>query len=510
MKANLKKYQNLRTEKHATSVVCDTYDQKAYEKLKGQAQKLQELEENGTAEMPTFSPLMQDVYSSLYKMEPELRKAGEILPSHRVNRSLVEQLMKMSEFKELRTYTRLDEFNSAMATLSLASRALALVPKEMKDKAEEMDNLESQIDSLEDQVAGMQNLLASMQAGQGKNELEAQANQAQISLDEAKQKLSELENGLEKEMVEKTPELRGALRKATTEALEDVKETSEFLEMWGNEAGTMQDMPVEEKIRRAQALQNSDKMRKLAKLVGKFKRLALSTQRTKIKKAPIEVYDVVRGNDLDRILPTEFENLAHPAMRLDFYKRYTESNLLIYEKKGKEKVGKGPIICSVDNSGSMSGAKEFWSKAVALALMEIAKLQKRNFACIHFGDAHDPIKTIVVPKGQANFETAIEIGSYFLNGGTDFEKPLTEATNLIENQEFKKADIVFITDGECACSDEFLRKFGEIKKEKNFKVLSILVDMGSTTPSAVAEFSDDVQFVSELSADEASEIFASI
>jgi len=504
------KYQNLRKEKHTTSVVCDTYDQRAYEKLKGQAQKLQELEENGTAEMPTFPPLMQDVYSSLYKMEPELRKAGEILPSHKVNRSIIEQLMKMSEFKELRTYTRLDEFNSAMATLSLASHALALVPKEMKDKAEEMNNLESQIDSFEDQVAGMQNLLSGMQPGQGKDELEAQVKSAKLSLEEAKQKLSELEDGFEKELTEKTPELRGALRKATTEALEEVKETSEFLEMWGNEAGSIQDMPVEEKIRRAQILQNSGKMRKLAKLVGKFKRLALSAQRTKIKQAPIEAYDVVRGNDLSRILPTEFDSLAHPAMRLDFYKRYTESNLLIYEKKGKEKVGKGPIVCCVDNSGSMEGAKEFWSKAVALALMEIAKLQKRNFACIHFGAKNEPIKLIVVPKGQASFETVIEIGSYFLNGGTDFEKPLTEATTLIENQEFKKADIIFITDGECACSDEFLRKFREIKKEKNFKVLSILVDMGSTTPSAVAEFSDHVQFVSRLSTDEAGEIFASI
>lgn len=525
MNANSKKYQNLRQEKYATSVVCDTYDLKAYEKLKGQARKLQELEESGKKELPTFPPLMQDVYSSLYKFTPELRSSGEILPSHRFHRSIIEQLMKTSEFKELRTYTKLDEFNAAMATLSLAGKTLTLVPKEIQDKAKEMNNLEGQIESLEDQVEGLGNLLGQTNgqvakaktAGQATKSLEAQvsnlemqASEAEMSLEEAKQKLENLEQTLEDEVNEKTPELRGAIRKATKEALEDVKETSEFLEQWGSDAGEIQNMPVEEKIRRASVLQNSDKMRQLAKLVGKFKRLALATQRTKISKASIEVCDVVRGSDLDRVLPTEFDNLAHPLMKLDFYKRLVEGNLLIYEKKGKEKVGKGPIIVCCDNSGSMEGKKEFWSKAVALALLEIAKLQKRNFVCIHFGAANEPLKVIVVLGGKASFETAVMIGSYFLDGGTDFEKPLTEATNLIEKQEFKKADIVFITDGECLVSDEFLRKFKETKKEKAFKVISILVDMGSTTPTAVAEFSDDVQFVSELSGEEAGEIFARI
>ena len=518
MNANSKKYQNLRQEKHATSVVCDTYDQKAYEKLKGQAQKLQELEESGKKELPTFPPLMQDVYSSLYKMAPELRSNGEILPSHRFHRTVIEQLMKTSEFKELRTYTKLDEFNSAMATLSLAGKTLALVPKDIQDKAKEMNNLEGQIESLEDQVEGTNNLLnqaagqiaKAKAVGQETKSLQAQASEAEMSLKEAKQKLNNLEQALEEEIENKIPELRGAIRKATKEALEDVKETSEFLEQWGSDAGELQNMPVEEKLRRAQVLQNSDKMRQLAKLVGKFKRLALATQRTKIKEALSEVYDVVRGSDLDRVLPSEFDNLAHPLMKLDFYKRLVEGNLLIYEKKGKEKVGKGPIIVCCDNSGSMLGSKEFWSKAVALALLEIAKLQKRNYACIHFGSANEPIKLIEVPNGQASFETAVEIGSYFLNGGTDFMKPLTEATNLVEKQEFKKADIVFITDGECSVSDEFLKKFKEIKKEKAFKVISILVDMGSTTPAAVAEFSDDVQFISELSTEEAAEIFARV
>ncbi len=245
-------------------------------------------------------------------------------------------------------------------------------------------------------------------------------------------------------------------------------------------------------------------------MVGRFKRLAISTQKTKVKHTPTEVFDVKIGQDLEKVLPTEILALNHPLLKYEFYERWAEGKLLQYEVKGKEKEGRGPVIICCDNSGSMAGSKELWSKAVALALLEISKLQKRSFACIHFGGKDDPIKIIEAPKGQASFDKVMEIGQYFLNGGTDFMKPLTEAVALIEKQEFRKADVVFVTDGECAVTDEFLAEFKAVKKQKEFKVISVLVDIGSTSPTAVQEFSDDIQFVSELSSEEAGKIFQTI
>jgi uncharacterized protein with von Willebrand factor type A (vWA) domain len=358
----------------------------------------------------------------------------------------------------------------------------------------EAQNLQSQSDKLSSQA----------------QDFEAQASSSQMSLDEAKGKLDELDEGVSEELQRNTPKLRQAARKAAEEALEDVKETSEFLEAWGSEAGKVQQLPYEEKLRRAEMIRSSYKMKELSRLVGRFKRLALNTQKTKVKEAKTEVFDVVQGDDLDRVLPSELFGLTHRMMRLDFYRRYAEGSLLLYDLKGKEKEGKGPIIVCCDNSGSMSGSKEIWSKAVALALLEIAKLQKRNYACIHFGSDDDPIKVIEVPKGQVSFETVLEIGQYFLDGGTSFMKPLTESVALIEKSEFKKADVVFVTDGECAVTDEFLTEFREAKMQKEFKVVSVLVDMGYTTPAAVSEFSDDVKFVSELSTEEAGEIFEAV
>lgn len=530
-----------RGQQHKTSVACDAYDQAAFASLKEKSTKLVELEESGSEKLPTFPPLMQDVYSSLYKATPKLREAKAITPSHRYNRSLVEQLMKTEQFKELRTYTQLDEFTSAMATLSLAAKAVELVSEETKEKLQEMNNLEEQTESLNNQLDGLQGAAGQareqvqsleQQAQQAKSQgkkgqaqnlqnqatqlssqadgLEAQASQVQLSLDEAKAKLDGLDEEVSEEMQKNSSKLRQAARKAAEEALEDVKETSEMLEAWGQEAGEIQQLPYEEKLRRAEFIKSSRKMKELSKLVGRFKRLAISTQKTKVKQTPTEVFDVKVGQDLDKVLPSEILALSHPLMKYEFYERWAGGKLLLYEVKGKEKEGKGPIIVCCDNSGSMAGPKELWSKAVALALLEISKLQKRNYACIHYGDKDDPIKIIEVLKGQASFDKVLEIGQYFQNGGTDFMKPLTEAVVLIEKSEFKKADIVFVTDGECAVTDEFLTEFRAAKKQKEFKVISVLVDMGSTTPTAVREFSDEVKFVSELSGNEAGEIFAAV
>lgn len=537
-KTGKKKFQMKRGPQHKTAVACDRYDEAAFTSLKNKSSKLVELEESGHQKLTTFPPLMQDVYSSLYKSSPKLREAKAIAPSHRYNRSLVEQMMKTEQFKELRTYTQLDEFTSAMATLSLAASAIQLIPEETKEKLQEMNNLEEQTENLEDKLDGLQNAageaeqqakqLSSQAKGKGNGaeaqklqnqanklssqarDFSAQASNAQMSLDEAKAKLSELDEEVSEELQKNIPKLRQATRKAAEEALEDAKETSEMLEAWGSEPGEIQQLPYEEKLRRAELIKSSHKMKELSKLVGRFKRIALATQKTKVKHTPTEVYDVALGDDLSKLLPSEILSLTHPHLKYDFYERWAGKRLLQFDLRGKEKTGKGPIIICCDNSGSMDGSKELWSKAVALALLEIAKMQKRNYACIHFGDKSDPIKIIEVPKGQATFDKVMEISGYFLNGGTDFEKPLTEAVALIEKSDFKKADIVFVTDGECAVTDEFLMEFKAVKKQKEFKVVSILVDMGSTTPTAVAEFSDDVKFVSEMSGEEAREIFEGI
>lgn len=69
----------------------------------------------------------------------------------------------------------------------------------------------------------------------------------------------------------------------------------------------------------------------------------------------------------------------------------------------------------------------------------------------------------------------------------------------MEKSAFKRGDIVFITDGDCYVSDKFIEEFNQKKKEKEFRVHTVLIDMsGGGAITAVKEFSDKIIQVSDL------------
>ncbi len=73
----------------------------------------------------------------------------------------------------------------------------------------------------------------------------------------------------------------------------------------------------------------------------------------------------------------------HPTTKIDFLRRFVEGQTMIFEQKGKEELGKGPIILCLDQSGSMRNL-DAQAKGFTLALMSIARRQKRDFCLILF------------------------------------------------------------------------------------------------------------------------------
>ena len=102
------------------------------------------------------------------------------------------------------------------------------------------------------------------------------------------------------------------------------------------------------------------------------------------------------------------------------------------------------------------------SKGFALALLSIAKKQKRDFYLVLFST-----RTVVkvYEKGKIKTEDLIELAQTFLSGGKDFNLPLIKAVSIIETSKLKKSDFIFITDGEDSLKDSFIKSFIR-KKEK--------------------------------------------
>jgi uncharacterized protein with von Willebrand factor type A (vWA) domain len=280
-----------------------------------------------------------------------------------------------------------------------------------------------------------------------------------------------------------------------------------MVEGWGSEPGQLTKVSAAERLALADKLRNNHKLKAIAELAGRLKAIALLKQATKANHGRDEIVDIEIGKDIPRCLPTELVKLADDDQQWDFFRRWHEGSLLMYRTEATEKVGRGPIILCLDESGSMAGELELWSKGFALALMSIAQKQRRDFALIHFG-AMSETTTHEFPASKHTDPT--EACMTFLGGGgTCFQSPLDEAKELICRATFKKADVVFITDGGAEVGAEWLAAFLKTKAECEFKVYSVLI--ASNEAETVKKFSDGVAVMSDVENDaEATEIFASL
>jgi uncharacterized protein with von Willebrand factor type A (vWA) domain len=209
------------------------------------------------------------------------------------------------------------------------------------------------------------------------------------------------------------------------------------------------------------------------------------------------VFDIEVGKDLGRILPCEKMLLhAKGAAKRLFFKKYAEGQLMQYRLRSMIKEQKGPIICCIDNSGSMSGDPELWSKALGLGLLEIAVKQKRNLVILHFGSRGERLARFNFKQGDAPLDRKIKMAEYFLGGGTDFEYPLEEAMRIVES-EHPKADTILITDGECDVSRPWLKKWADWRKKKQVNAFSVYIGEGHM-PQILTDLSDHVVFAKDL------------
>jgi uncharacterized protein with von Willebrand factor type A (vWA) domain len=125
-------------------------------------------------------------------------------------------------------------------------------------------------------------------------------------------------------------------------------------------------------------------------------------------------------------------------------------------------------------------------------------MQKRGFACIHFGGQSDALEIIEIEPGEKEIlSKAVKVAEFFLNaGGTAFEPALARVTELISKQSFQKADLVFITDGNAPIDSKFLADFLEQKKKREYRAFGVLIQ--SSFDRTLKTFCDEIVEVAEL------------
>jgi uncharacterized protein with von Willebrand factor type A (vWA) domain len=494
----------------------DAYDRRVWEHLRSEAPSLRELESAGSNLLPHFGSLLQDIFCLLFKYNTKYHADAEVLPSALLNRNFLHAIHNGGQYEFLREQTLLNEAHAGLSTLILGERLLTLVREEKFLTRRDMRDLwdiqkQEEIVSQKIEIYDNADTIPDDQLSE----------EGKKALQKAKEKMGGEVQGAEALLRHKTNQLKEDLKQIESQATQrmqaeaikvaqQLEDATEEAETWGNTIGTGQKSPPGQKLELGRRLAGNEKLKKLARMVGRMKFHAQGLRKKVFERSSEELLEVEQGDALHRLLPHEMLSLHHPVLRKDFYRRFLDQELIQYSLRGVEEKGKGPMIVCLDGSSSMSGDKEIWSKAVTLTLLEIARKQRRLFRSICFSSAETPLQVLDMnPRDRYEVETKtiMDLAEYFPGGGTDFQKPLDAALDCLRQVRFKKGDIIFITDGECQVDPQWAEAFRKEKEQLGFSLFSILIDMGPASSSTLKEFSDRISTIKQLTGDSAKDIF---
>jgi uncharacterized protein with von Willebrand factor type A (vWA) domain len=433
---------------------------------------------NGSNPEP-WPSLLNDLWATYYKANPELVPEDQVSTAAQVNREFVKRIHEDPTTEQTRVSTVLDELAAGVATMA-AGQALVKEVEEREDLRKAMR--EAQAAQKWEQRAANE---------QEPNMAAAHRHSAKQCADRAK----ELLQGAAQDM-------RRAVRLAMQAGQKQAEDIQDALGGWGMEQGELVTMPLGERLQLAKKL-TTWQMRKIADLIGRFRNLARSRQKQKVRRSRDEIHSITLGSDLGHVLPQELALLRHPVLKKDFMRRFVEGALMQYELEANEPKGRGPIIALIDVSGSMGGDRLEWAIATALALVDTAARQKRKAAVVFFNTRI--VKEVHFEPNEHSMEKFLEVAQMGTSGGTSYEPAIMRGLELIQQVGYREGDIMLLTDGECGVTEERKALFLAEQKRLGFRVWGILTghdyDMYGTLTAISTRFWPVTALTDELAGD---------
>ncbi|MDR0475818.1 MAG: VWA domain-containing protein [Treponema sp.] len=304
------------------------------------------------------------------------------------------------------------------------------------------------------------------------------------------------------------------------EQIEQLKKLQELLELFMGEMGRLWDMSKGrwQKVnfdilkKYAELLERDKSLQELAEMLGRmrqaereyeeeiFAEMVIKPAWKAEHAAKSELVGIHESDDISSMLPAEAALLADEKTELLFYKKFAEKKLQTFEyqskvlswekeeiknKRQKEKEEKkGPFIICVDTSGSMHGTPETVAKTLCFALLKMAVKDNRKCYLISFSTA---IETLNLTDLKNNLEKLIEFLSMSFHGGTDAAPAMLEALRMLETEDYKKADVIMVSDFVMSGFGEQIKKQIIAARENKTKFHSLVIG-DSGNKSTIEEF----------------------
>lgn len=282
--------------------------------------------------------------------------------------------------------------------------------------------------------------------------------------------------------------------------------TKNFGRLWDLAQGELNDNGFDILEKYAELLQDDEGLSLLAEMIGRHHEEEQKFHKELRAKIVVEtVYNpepAYKGeiaglrlsDSLLDALPSELALYNNPSTYQIFKMKYAQKQLLSYSytrnieyKKTHEEleeveVGetiehKGPMIICVDTSGSMQGTPERVAKTVAFALAQKSLEEERGCYLISFSTR---IETMDLSSFNSidGITNLIKFLRMSFNGGTDANPALNHSVKLLEEKEWKNADVLMISDFVMGTLDSELEEKIKAQQKKKCRFFSLAVTSG--------------------------------
>ena len=476
-----------------------------YAELREDDAEMDVTENTAVQKLKSFPALSRDVFQSLYSLAPR-RNDVDILTAaaQKFNAPILDHVVQQDDYLTLKNICEGRSLPAYEAAAEFADRA-----------AEELDGLLSELggdkgalntlEKLETaRDAAAEELAKLLDARAHTREMTESGKQALINaanrLDSKQRQVEAVSQMLGTTTLRQTEAVDLAVSAAVQAATERAQEVQSIIGAWSDEPSNMRCTP--ENLALLEKVRQSPVLRDVSKYLGRFRELLAQTKKNGYAYGRGETYSLELGNNLSRALTSELAMLATPETIPLFLRKYQQRQIKQYRRREPIYKGMGDIICCLDESGSTEGEAAAWGKAVAMTLLEIAAESRRSFALIHFAGSGSCQVDIFRP-GEYTLEDKLTAAETFLGGGTNFERPVREAIHLMESEGFEKADVVFITDGECELPDACQQELQAEQAAHHFTVTGILLDEGHAGMDfSLKPFCQKIYRTSELTGDD--------
>jgi uncharacterized protein with von Willebrand factor type A (vWA) domain len=286
---------------------------------------------------------------------------------------------------------------------------------------------------------------------------------------------------------------------------------TEFLgRLWDMSKGNWQRVNFDVLQKYSELLKRDKSLQQLAEMLGRmqqaekeyeeeeFTNIQIKTEWKTEHASKEDLIGVHESDDLNSLLPSEVALLSDEDTEWLFYKKFVEKKLQTFEylsrllaykeedfqdKRRKEKEDKkGPFIICVDTSGSMHGTPETIAKVLCFAILKIAIRNNRKCYLISFSTG---IQTLDLTDLKNSLDKIVNFLCMSFHGGTDAIPAVREALRMLATEDYKKADVIMISDFIMSGFDPQTKQQILQAKENKTKFHSLVI--GSSQNQAVVQ-----------------------